>query len=145
MRIYKTIELPYLYDLDFQDRLNSPLAITSQSPNSLKKAVEQMGTYLKRELPIDHIPYTAEIDGKNTAVESWLWTDHDWEGLFAVGGCAFRRTELEWVWVLETVPDWVRVELDTKSRQNRNYTEITFEIVKACFIVIRGIENENCL
>jgi hypothetical protein len=95
----RLIELPYLYDLSFKDQNGLPVLVNEESPPSLPKAVEKLAIYCRYELHIDFPQYTARTDVTHPDVSAWLWTDYDWEGVFAVGGCSFRRDILEWVWI----------------------------------------------
>ena len=103
MNKHKTIELPYLYDIDHLKEKSTLLTVTHESPTSMKKAAELMAHYLKREIHTDFSQYSSETDGKKPHVKSYIWIDYDWSGVFVIGACGFRKNqsgnELEWVWI----------------------------------------------
>lgn len=81
--------------------------VTHRSPKSVRKAVEVIATYFRREFNYDFVQYSAEHCQESTL--AYLWTANGWlgEGNVVIGACAFYWEEwtnvqpcwcLGWVW-----------------------------------------------
>lgn len=85
--------------------------VTQQSPLRMRRAVEQMACYFRRELDYDCLQYAAVEKERDAKTVAFLWADDyiDDKGRVEVlGACCFRwrhyfdgadRYALQWIWI----------------------------------------------
>ena len=89
--------------------LPAPWVVATKSPASVRKAVEQLGRYFRREFHYDFVPYTSLVDVGRGRVYLWsvrTFHKHDMRELI-VGACGFYWGEwdnhphgwaMSWCW-----------------------------------------------
>src|SRR4029079_2470441 len=101
------IEAPSVIDLNRNRKFANCFIVDKSQPESIAKAVEQLGYYIKREGGFDFVQYVAYEDRDSAKVNAYIWVDTDWEDTFAVGAAGFRFLgdvgqindwSLQWVW-----------------------------------------------
>jgi hypothetical protein len=70
-----------------------PQPVLAASPVALRRAVETLAYYFKREFGYDFVSYHHE---STAVVEAWLWTKHDIERAYGIGYTVFYRDEDGW-------------------------------------------------
>jgi hypothetical protein len=90
-------------DSDHADRVipeGWPTLITARSPMSLRKRVEILARYFRREFGYDFVNFTAQP--RDPKCEAWLWTTNQEGRMYATGHAVFwkqhfaDRQEPEW-------------------------------------------------